>query len=126
MAHEIRQMDQVDPKEYDTAVEEAKEENSSTYVHHFKKPFEYNGQEYTELNFNFDDLTGEDSLAVEAELRSRNIMLIAPTFNGEYLVRIASRACAEFIGIDGFKRMRIADFEKIRTKTRNFLMPSES
>ena len=126
MSKEIREFEQVDPQEYDAAVEEAKNDNGPTYVHHFKKPFEYNGKTYNELSFRFDDLTGEDSLAVEAELLAKGIMTVAPTFNGEYLMRIAARACTDFIGIDGFKRMRIADFEKIRSRTRNFFMNSES
>ena len=122
----IRNLNEVDPKEYDAAVEEAKTDNAPSYVHKFKKPFNYNGKDYSELAFNFDDLTGEDSLAVEAELHAKGMMLVAPTFNGEYLTRIASRACTENIGIDGFKRMRIVDFERIRSRTRNFLMASES
>ena len=126
MSNEIRNFDQVDPQEYDAAVEEAKANDAPAYEHHFKKPFEYNGQMYDKLTFRFDDLTGEDSLAVEAELQAKGIMLIAPTFNGEYLARIAARACVENIGVDGFKRMRIVDFERIRSRTRNFLMASES
>jgi len=122
----IKNLNEVDPKEYDAAVEEAKTDNAPSYVHKFKKPFNYNGKDYSELAFRFDDLTGEDSLAVESELRAKGIMLISPTFNGEFLTRIASRACTEAIGIDGFKRMRIVDFESIRSRTRNFLMASES
>ena len=119
-------LDQVDQEELNAAEEEAKADNAPGYVHHFKKPFQYNGKEYNELHFQFDDLTGEDSLAVEAELAAKGLMLVAPTFNGQYLVRIASRACQEPIGFDGFKQMRIVDYERIRSKTRNFLMASES
>ena len=45
-----------------------KEETPAAYTLKFKKPFEYDGQSYTELTFNWDALTGEDSLAIEAEL----------------------------------------------------------
>jgi hypothetical protein len=127
MSNEIRTFDQVDPQEYDAAVAEANADSApAAYVHHFKKPFEYNGKTYDELGFRFDDLTGEDSLAIEAELQAKGIMVVAPTFNGEYLMRVAARACTEDIGTDGFKRMRIVDFERIRSRTRNFLMASES
>lgn len=126
MAKEIREFEQVDPQEFDAAAEEAKTDSAPGYVHTFKKPFEYNGKTYESLTFHFDDLTGEDSLAIERELMARSIMLVAPTFNGEYLVRVAARACDEPIGVDGFKRMRIVDFERIRSRARNFLMASES
>ncbi len=115
-----------DPREVEAAEKEAQTETTPAYTHHFKKPFEYNGVKYDELHFRFDNLTGADSLAVEAELQAKGIMLVAPTFNGAYLVRIASRACEEPIGSDGFERMKISDFERIRSRTRNFLMASES
>ena len=114
-----------DQKEFDEAVKQAKADNASAYTHVFKKPFLYDGKEYKELHFDFDKLTGEDSLNVEDELAAQGIMVMVPTFSGQYLIRIAARACQEPIGSDAFKRMRIADMNRIRTKTRNFMLDSE-
>lgn len=114
-----------DQKEYDEAVAQAKADNASVYTHVFKKPFVYDGKEYSKLHFDFDKLTGADSLNVEDELSAQGIMVMVPTFSGQFLIRIAARACQEKIGVDGFLRMRIADMNRIRTKTRNFMLDSE-
>lgn len=112
-------------KEYEKAQEQAKENTSSTRTLKLKKPFTWEGKEYTEIHFDFDKLTGEDSLNVEDELQAKGITLIVPTFNGHYLLGIASHACVEHLGADAFKRMRISDMNAIRSMTRNFMLNSE-
>lgn len=91
----------------------------------FKKPFVYEGNEYTELSFDFDNLTGRDSLDVERELSMRGIQVAVPAFSGEYIIRIAAKACTEAIGYDAFERMALKDYNRLRSKVRNFLMGSE-
>lgn len=112
-------------QEYEEALNEAKVDSASAYVHHFNKPFEYQGKTYDSLTFDFDCLTGKDSLAVEEELQAKGIMVMVPAFSGAYLIRIAARACTERIGSDALEQMRIADYNRIRSRTRNFLMSSE-
>lgn len=112
-------------EEFDAAQKQAQSETSGLYTHHFAKPFAYGKKEYTSLTFDFEELTGADSLAVENELQRQGITVIVPTFSGEYLIRIAARACTEEIGCDAFKQMRIADYNKIRSKARSFLLNSE-
>ena len=112
--------------EFNAAVKEA--ENDATdelYVYQLKKPLEYNGKIYTELSFDFESLTGKDSLAVEEELQAKGIMVMVPTFNSGYLIRIAARACTEKIGADAFELIGISDFNRLRNKVRNFLLNSE-
>jgi len=121
MAKEI-----LNTEELDEAIEEAGQETANDYTHHFKKPFNYNGIEYSELHFNFDDLTGADSLDVEKEMaRTGAGVVIAGAFNSEYMIRIAAKACAEPIGADAFKNMRLYDYNKIRDRVRGFLLRSE-
>ncbi len=112
-------------QEFEEAEKEAAEEPSSLYVHKFKKPFKWQGQEYTELHFDFESLTGEDSLNIEAELQSRGTMVMVPAFSGPYLIGMSARACQEKLGTDAFRKMPINDFVRIRTRARNFLMTSE-
>ena len=50
MTDEIQAFDE---QEFDEAVAEAKAESSTAYVHHFKRPFEYNGKTYENLTFDF-------------------------------------------------------------------------
>jgi hypothetical protein len=117
---------QIDEKELEIAQEEAKEEGRDTFVHKFKKPFEYNGKKYEHFEFDFNSLTGGDSLAVEEEIqREGKGVVVVGAFNSEYLIRIAARACLEPISYDAFKYMSLFDYNKIRDRTRNFLLRSE-
>ena len=122
MSDEIQAFDE---QEFDEAMSEAKAECTTAYVHHFKRPFVFEGKTYEKLTFDFEKLIGKDSLNVEAELQAKGIMVMVPTFSGPYLIRIAARACKEGIGSDALEQMRIADYNKIRSKARNFLLASE-
>ena len=123
MDNEIRP--EAQDEEFEEALNEAKEDSAYAYVHRFKKPFEYQGKTYDKLTFDFEKLTGSDSLDVENELAARGVMVMVPTFSGPYLIRIAARACTEKIGSDALEQMRIADYNRIRSKARNFLLASE-
>ena len=113
----------------------AEQENSSAYVHKLKKPFTFEGCTIEELSFDFDQLTGNDSLAIEDELQAMNKPVIVPTFSGQYLIRMAARACTTtFTTADGKKRrvgadviqaLPIGDYNRIRSKARTFLLASE-
>lgn len=114
-------------EEYNKAIEEAiEDEDKSLYVHTFKRPLEYNGKVYDSLTFDFEALTGRDSLAVEDELQRQGTMVMVPTFSSPYLIRIAARACTEKIGSDALENLGISDFNRIRNKVRNFLLTAES
>ena len=91
----------------------------------FKKPFTYDGVDYDELEFDFDGLTGGDSLEVEKELARMGTQVAVPAFSGDYILRIAARACTSPIGSDAFRLMSLKDYNKVRAKVRNFLMASE-
>lgn len=119
-----RKVVSMDEKEFQAA-QEAAAKAKDTFVLKFKKPFVYNGVEYSELEFDFEGLTGNDSLEVERELTRRGINIIAPAFSIEYIVRIAARACTSPIGHDAMSLMTIRDFNRIRSAVRNFLMGSE-
>lgn len=106
-------------------MDEQSEKAKPTYTHKFKKSFEYNGQEYEKLTFDFDGMTGKDSLAITRELQSRNINVLTPFASDEYKIRFLSRSCAEKIGTDGFERMSIKDFIKLMAQARNFLLNAE-
>ena len=97
-------------------------EESSVYTHKFSRPFDYEGRTITELSFDFDSLTGRDSLAVEAELRASGLPLVMKSFDGGYLVRMCARACTDDkIGHDVFDVMPVKDYNKITSISRRFL-----
>ena len=71
-------------------------------------------------------MTGEDSLSIENELQAQGKFVVAPTFSGEYLVRMASRACTVPVGQDLIRSLPISDYNRIRSAARSFLLKSES
>ena len=113
---------------HEEAVEQAKEaaQNSEdTLTITFKKAVEYNGETYNELTFDFEALTGKDGLEIENELAAQGKPLVIPAFSGEYLVRMAAKACTSPIGYDLFEVISLRDFNKIRSAARSFLLRSE-
>ena len=115
----------MDREELEKAKEEAKKADN-LFVLKFKKPFTYESVDYDELEFDFDGLTGNDSLEVEKELARQGTQVAVPAFSGEYIIRIAARACTTPIGSDAFRLMSLKDYNRVRAKVRNFLMASES
>ena len=113
----------VNADEFAVAEKEA-QESKNTYTHTFATPFTYEGQTYHELVFDWGRLTGHDSLMIENELTALGKTVIAPEFSGEYLMRMAARACTSKIGWDTLAAMPLADFNRIRNRARSFLLRS--
>ena len=91
-----------------------------------KKPIEKMGTVYRELHFDFDKLTGKDSLEVEEEIETiTKLTVVAPALNLEYLIRISARACDEPIGRDDIVNMNLSDFNHVRNIARNFMLRSD-
>jgi hypothetical protein len=105
---------------------EAAEDDADMFVFKFKTPFEYEGKTYNELKFDFNGLTGADSINIEAELQAKGVAIFAPAFSAPYLVRMCARACTEKVDYRFFEAMKLKDYVTIRSKARNFLLSSES
>lgn len=115
----------IDPDELAVAEKEA-ENSKDLFTLHFRKPITYNGKTYDKLIFDFGGLTGEDGLAIEDELLAIGKAVIVPTISGQYLIRMATRACTERVGTDIFKQMSLSDYNMVRGAARSFLLRSES
>lgn len=104
------------------------EENSGIYTHEFKKPFTYEGRTYEQLSFDWESLSGKDSVAIERDLLNRNIAVVHAGFTPEYLAAMAARACT-YRNEDGFRTVTtnmiyalpLGEFRKICIAARNFL-----
>lgn len=117
----------INSEEFEVAEREAKmSAGQSVYVHKLSKPFTYEDKTYEEFTFEWDKLTGNDYLAIEAEMGAIGKVLITPEFSGEFVVRMATKACTENIGSDVLCALPLNDFNKIRGKARSFLMNSAS
>ena len=103
--------------------EEIKEEVGTVQTIVLKKPVKYAGKEYTKLSFDFDKLTGQDSLNIERELSSLGKSSVPTAINSEYLIRIAAKACTNSIGSDAFTTyMSLFDHLKVLKMARDFLL----
>lgn len=108
-------------------------EDVSTYTHTFQNPFTFESVTYEKLTFNWDSLSGGDSVAIERELLRRGLITVMAEFTPEYLAAMAARACT-YRNDDGFRTittdavyaMPLREFRKICGAARRFLMRSES
>lgn len=117
----------IDEEELKAAQDDAeKKADSGKRIVVLKKPIEKMGTEYKELHFDYDKLTGKDSLEVENEIeKTTGLTVVAPALNLEYLIRISARACDEPIGRDDILNMPLSDFNHIRNMVRNFMLRSD-
>ena len=125
MSENIKKVDDgtVKGDELDAAMAEA-ENAEGGYNHKFKKPFLWQGKEYSVLQFDFEDLTGGDMIAIEKELAiTEGVTVLTPTLSGPFLMAMSAKAAG--IGYDMMMAMPIFEANRIRAKARNFLLNSE-
>ncbi len=96
--------------------------SSDTYIHKFKKPFKYEGKNYTTINFCFGKLTGSDMLKIESEMQANNEYALDPLLSRNFLSKMASKAAG--ISSDVIESMPLQEFNKITNAARNFLIDS--
>lgn len=99
--------------------------SGDVFEHTFKKPIYHNNLVVEKLIFDWDLLTGQDSLDIENELQALGKMVVVPAFSGEYLIRMAARASTPRVGADFFVRLPLGEYNKIRSAARSFLLRSE-
>ncbi len=90
-----------------------------------KKPVTYMDVEYTELEFDFDKLTGADSESIIREISAFGKTVLIPAMSSDYLMRVAMKACSAPVDISFFSLLSIRDYERIKTLTRNFFASVE-
>ena len=123
----------VDEKEFEVAEQQAEEDAAygDIYTHILSKPFKYDGYTFEEFEFNWTKLTGKDSLAIEHEIEIMGKALIAPEFSGDYLIRMAARACTNTVELNGqrvpvssdmLESLPLRDYNRIRRAARSFLI----
>ena len=94
--------------------------DTGVYTHVFKKPFEYEGKTYSELTFNFEQLTGKDMVSIETEMQMNNEYALAPEISRSFQAKMAAKAAG--IGSDVLEAMPIKDFNRITNAARGFLI----
>lgn len=89
-------------------------------THTFKKPFEYAGETYTTLTFDFEKMTGRDMVSIETEMQMNNEYCLAPEVSRSFQAKMAAKAAG--IGSDVLDAMPIKDFNRITNAARSFLI----
>lgn len=99
------------------------------YVHDFRKPFQYQGAEHTQLRFDFGSLTGADYIAIENDMIRHGKTLVSPEFSGDFLCGMAVRCCPDrnengmrVVSAETMRAMPIRDFIAICKEARSFLL----
>lgn len=90
------------------------------YTHRFKKPFEWEGQRYETIKFDFTRLTGRDMNAIEREMQAVGESAYTAETSKVYQCRIAARAAK--ILPDVLEAMPMGDYHRITNAARNFLL----
>ncbi len=120
----------IDEKEYEEAAKDA-EDSRDAFVCKLARPFTFEGESFDSLSFDFAGLTAADSLAIENEMSGLGLTLVAAEFSGEFLIRMAARACTTLrtdgrrLGADAFRALPIKVFTRIRNRCRSFLLSAE-
>lgn len=112
-------------KELDAA-EAAAVNAPGVYTLTLKKPVTWEDITADKLVFDFDSLTGADSLAVEEELALYNKPLVVREFNGDYLIRLACRACTTKVSVGFLLALPIREANRLIGAMRSFLIRTES
>lgn len=79
-------------------VNEPVQADAGVYTHTFKKPFEYAGETYTTLTFDFEKMTGRDMVSIETEMQMNNEYCLAPEVSRSFQAKMAAKAAG--IGSD--------------------------
>ena len=102
-----------------------------TYTHRLKKPFTFDGKTVEEMHFDFDSLTGADTLAISAEMNRRFKNLVLPHLSWEFMTLMAVRACTDrdgkgirLVNEKLLQALPMRDYNTIVGKVRDFLLTS--
>lgn len=96
-----------------------KENEIGVYIHQLSKPVKIGKEEFTSLEFRFNQLTGADIEAIEEELQDQNRYVLSPEISSAFQTILAAKAA----GIPSFiiRDLPVIDYMKIKNKARDFL-----
>ena len=88
------------------------------------KPLRYQDKEVKELDLVLDDLTGQDLIDVEEDMKRKGLTVNAWEYSRTYLISLAGRAMN--IPANALKKLSAKDFTSIINETLTFLAGTAS
>lgn len=95
-------------------------QTSLNYTHNFVKPVSIMGKQYTSMTFYYENLTGDDLEAIEAEMQTQNLYALSPEISSAFQSRLAARAAG--VASDEIRRLPVKDYMQIKNSARDFLL----
>ena len=95
-------------------------------VYKLRKPIEFEGKTYTEINLDLESLNGGDILAVGRQfgLVEANQTVLIKEYNKEYQTYVAARASK--LPAELFFELSAIDFSVVTIKVQNFFLEADS
>lgn len=108
-----------------TASVDAEDDDEVSLVIKFKKPYHFEGKEYTEIDLSgMEDLTGADMIAVNKIMPRASARLeIMPEVTVEYACYFAARATR--LPVEFFMNLPTRESMKVKTRVMGFLFGSD-
>lgn len=86
----------------------------------FKKPFEFDGEEFKEITLDLDGLKGRDITDTQRQYTAEGNFSAVPATDPEFCKRIAALASSQTL--EFFEDLPAPDFIKVTTSVQNFLL----
>lgn len=101
------------------------EEDEDSLVIKFKKPYKFEGTEYTEIDLSgLDDLSASDMIAVNKYMNRTNPGIdVMPEVSLEYALNLAAKACKQ--PVEFFLNLPPREAIKVKNRIMAFLFGSE-
>jgi hypothetical protein len=96
------------------------EEPKAEYTIRFKEPFEYEGNVFDKLEFDFFKLTGSDFINIYREISRTGYVPFSARFDPDFCAIMAAKACRQGIDVEYIKKLPINKFEQLFNACRNF------
>ncbi len=95
------------------------DEEKNDLVVGFKKPFIFEGKEYTEVDLSgIENLTGKNLMEVEKRLRAKGIASVTADLTADGLLMYAAEASK--MPIEFFEQLPIREARKVKVRIMNF------
>lgn len=91
---------------------------SLNYTHKFAKSVTIMGKQYSSMTFYYENLTGDDLEAIEAEMQAQNLYALSRI--RAFQSRLAARAAG--VASDEIRHLPMKDYMKIKNSARDFLL----